>query len=66
MAGHGSGAVLKDSARLVAEYGGKTADWSKVSSQSYKAVDGTVFEIHAYRNAATGQVVEPKTIAIKK
>ncbi|MGP6470430.1 hemagglutinin repeat-containing protein [Rahnella aceris] len=66
VAGHGSGAVLKDSARLVAEYGGKTADWSKVSSQSYKAVDGTVFEIHAYRNAATGQVVEPKTIAIKK
>uniref|UniRef100_UPI001643DFA7 hemagglutinin repeat-containing protein n=1 Tax=Yersinia alsatica TaxID=2890317 RepID=UPI001643DFA7 len=66
MAGNGADAVLKDSARLVAEYGGKASDWSKISSQSYKAADGTVFEIHAYRNAITGQLVEPKTIAIKK
>ncbi|CAM4116799.1 Uncharacterised protein [Yersinia intermedia] len=65
MAGYGSDAVLRDSTRLVAEYGGKASDWSKVSSQSYKAADGTVFEIHAYRNAVTGQLVEPKTIAIK-
>jgi filamentous hemagglutinin len=66
MAGNGSDAALKDSARLVAEYGGQTSDWSKISSQNYKAADGTVFEIHAYRNAITGQLVEPKTIAIKK
>ncbi|WP_204365652.1 hypothetical protein, partial [Yersinia mollaretii] len=66
IAGYGSDIVIKDSARLVAEYGGKASDWSKVSSQSYKAADGTVFEIHAYRNVTTGKLVEPKTIAIKK
>ncbi|MFZ6775047.1 hypothetical protein ACO0LB_20305 [Undibacterium sp. SXout7W] len=62
MAGNGSNVVLRDAARLVAEYGGSISDWSKVSSTSATAADGTVFEIHAYRNVITGQVVEPKTI----
>ncbi|WP_454878879.1 hypothetical protein [Serratia inhibens] len=65
MAGNGSPIVLRDSSRLVAEYGGKASDWSKVSSKSYTAADGSQFEIHAYRNAITGQLVEPKTIPIK-
>ncbi|MBS0057362.1 hypothetical protein KEM40_18230 [Yersinia sp. Marseille-Q3913] len=66
VAGHGASVALRDSSRLVAEYGGKAENWSKVSSKSYKAVDGIAFEIHAYRNVVTGQLVEPKTIVIKK
>nr|WP_233170717.1 hypothetical protein [Herbaspirillum sp. ASV7] len=62
MAGNGSNVVLRDASRLASEYGGSPSDWSKVSSSSNTASDGTVFEIHAYRNAVTGQVVEPKTI----
>ncbi|MDE1464948.1 RHS repeat domain-containing protein [Spartinivicinus poritis] len=49
--------------RLVRTYGGKKSDWQKVSSDSYKAADGSHVEIHAYRNVSTGQVYEPKTIA---
>jgi hypothetical protein len=65
VAGSGANVNLRDAGRLVAEYGGQPADWSKVSSRSYSATDGTRFEIHTYRNAATGQVVEPKTIPLK-
>ncbi|MNH38482.1 hypothetical protein D3C79_995190 [compost metagenome] len=66
VAGNGAKDPLRDAPRLAAEYGGKASDWSKVSSLSYKAVDGTAFEIHAYRNTVTGQLVEPKSIPIKK
>ncbi|HHY1463429.1 TPA: hypothetical protein ACV1O5_004143, partial [Yersinia enterocolitica] len=66
IAGYGTSIALRDSSRLVAEYGGKAESWSKVSSKSYKAADGTAFEIHAYHNVVTGQLVEPKTIVIKK
>lgn len=62
MAGNGSSELLKDAPRLAAEYGGNPKDWSKVSSRSYTATDGSIFEVHAYRNAITGLVVEPKTI----
>ena len=62
MAGNGSSVPLRDAPRLAAEYGGSPKDWSKVSSSSYTASDGSLFEVHAYRNAITGQVVEPKTI----
>nr|WP_244221164.1 DUF637 domain-containing protein [Paraburkholderia aromaticivorans] len=63
--GNGTDVVLRDAPRLVCEYGGQLSDWSKVSSSSYTAADGTQFEIHAYRNAVTGQVVEPKSIPLK-
>ncbi|TNV14046.1 hypothetical protein FH968_20730 [Buttiauxella sp. B2] len=66
LAGNGSKDPLRDAPRLVAEYGGKVSDWSKVSSKSYTAADGSQFEIHAYRNAITGQLVEPKTIPTQK
>jgi len=65
IAGNGTNVPLNDVSRLVAEYGGQASDWSKVSSSSYTAADGTQFEIHAYRNAVTGQVVEPKSIPLK-
>ncbi|NKJ48090.1 hypothetical protein CIC12_15345 [Burkholderia sp. SG-MS1] len=65
IAGSGTSVPLRDASRLVSEYGGQPSDWSKVSSSSYTAADGTQFEIHAYRNTATGQVVEPKSIPLK-
>ena len=65
IAGNGTSVPLNDVSRLVSEYGGQASDWSKVSSSSYTAADGTQFEIHAYRNAVTGQVVEPKSIPLK-
>jgi hypothetical protein len=36
-------------------------DCLKIRSTNYKASDGTSFETHAYRNAQSGEVVEPKT-----
>lgn len=47
------------------EYGGKATDWSKVGSSSYLFSDGLKFEIRAYQNTVTGQVVEPKSIKVK-
>lgn len=65
IAGNGTSASLRDAPRLVSEYGGKVSNWSKVSSASYTAADGSQFEIRAYRNAVTGQVVEPKSIPLR-
>ncbi|WP_399200677.1 hypothetical protein [Tenebrionicola larvae] len=66
VAGSGTETKLRVAEDLAKQYGGKASDWSKVTSSSYKAADGTIFEIHAYRNAVTGQLVEPKSIPIKK
>jgi filamentous hemagglutinin len=62
IAGSGSNTILTDAPRLVAEYGGSLGDWSKISSSAFTASDGTKVEVHAYRNALTGAVVEPKSI----
>jgi len=66
IAGGPSDVVLRDSARLRAVYGGEASDWTKVTSSSHKAPDGQQFSTHAYRNQATGQVVEPKTKLIEE
>ncbi|MFT8258901.1 MAG: hypothetical protein ACMZI2_06235 [Candidatus Symbiodolus clandestinus] len=66
IAGYGATDTLRDAPRLAAKYGGKPSEWSKVSSLSHTAADGTAFEIHAYQNSATGQLVEPKTIQTNK
>ncbi len=60
IAGAGAKAPLRDVARLVAEHGGKAGDWAKIA-RSAKLADGTVVEIHAYKNVVTGVVVEPKS-----
>ncbi|GAB3627898.1 hypothetical protein GCM10027419_27490 [Pandoraea terrae] len=65
VAGNGTNVPLRDAPRLASEYGGQASEWSKVSSSSYTAADGTQFEIHAYRNAVTGRIVEPKSIPLK-
>ncbi|WP_325167012.1 RHS repeat-associated core domain-containing protein [Stenotrophomonas sp. S39] len=58
--------LLRDSARLSAVHGGQASDWTKVSSSSHKAPDGQQFSTHAYRNQASGQVVETKTKIIEE
>ncbi|EMO62316.1 hypothetical protein LEP1GSC133_2883, partial [Leptospira borgpetersenii serovar Pomona str. 200901868] len=52
---------LRQAGNLAKEYGGESKDWSKMSSKSYTAKDGTKFETHWYENSSTGQRVEPKT-----
>ena len=61
MAGQGGRVPIRDVDRLANQHGGAPQDWTKIRSSNYKAPDGTSFETHAYRNEATGQVVEPKT-----
>jgi hypothetical protein len=61
IAGPGARVPVRDSQRLAAEYGGNPGDWQKIRSSNYKGANGTSFEVHAYRNVRTGQVVEPKT-----
>ena len=56
IAGAGTKVPLRDSGRLVNEYGGKASEWAKVSSTSAGRP-----QTHAYRNISTGQVVELKS-----
>ncbi|NDL65906.1 S-type pyocin domain-containing protein [Acerihabitans arboris] len=66
VAGLGTKRVLRDAPRLTNEYGGTAADWSKITSKSYQATDGNIFEIHAYHNNELGKTVEFKTIILRK
>lgn len=61
MAGPGGRVPFRDAARVAQEYGGQPGDWAKVTSSSYRASDGTVFETHWVQNVKTGQRVEFKT-----
>jgi RHS repeat-associated protein len=61
IAGAGSSKVLRDAPRLAAEHGGVASDWAKVRSWSYKAADGSTYEVHAYQHIPSGTVVEYKT-----
>ena len=61
IAGAGTDRTLRDAPRLAAQYGGEPGDWAKVTSEVHKLPDGTTVEVHAYRNATTGQTVEPKS-----
>ncbi len=51
---------LKEAARLSQQYGGKSADWVKMSSSSFSK-NGTTFETHWYENISNGLRVEFKT-----
>ena len=57
IAGAGTKVPLRDVGRLVAEHGGKAADWAKITSTTQGGV-----QIHAYRNAVLDLVVEFKSI----
>ncbi len=71
LAGAGTGTTLRDANRLAATYGGEPGDWAKVGSSNVtpagasggfdKAGFNGGFEVHAYQNVKTGQVVELKT-----
>jgi RHS repeat-associated protein len=63
--GAGTNRVLTDAPRLAAEYGGQASDWAKVTSWAFKAADRSVLETHAYKNAATGRIVEMKSVSSK-
>ncbi len=60
-AGKGTTKAIDDINRLVNQYGGNPADWSKMSSSAYKARDGSIISTHWYQNDAmqTGKI-EPK------
>ncbi|MBI1854181.1 MAG: RHS repeat-associated core domain-containing protein [Planctomycetes bacterium] len=60
-AGAGTAKPLNDIQRLMSEYGGSATDWVKIRSSNYVAPDGVSFEVHAYQNIRTTQVVEYKT-----
>ncbi len=57
IAGAGTNVPLRDVGRLVKEYGGKAGDWAKVTSTAPGHA-----QTHAYRNVATGKIVELKSI----
>jgi RHS repeat-associated protein len=71
LAGAGTGTALRDAPRLAATYGGQEADWVKIGSSHATPTGGAGgfekagynggFEVHAYKNVKTGQVVELKT-----
>ena len=60
MAGAGTDRPLRIASRLAVLYGGNPADWSKMTSSSYRGADGMQFETHWYQNALTGLRVEFK------
>jgi filamentous hemagglutinin len=43
--GAGTTKTLNEAPRLAAQYGGKEADWAKMTSSSYRAKDGS--KVHA-------------------
>jgi hypothetical protein len=61
MAGAGTRIPIRDVPRLVAEHGGKSDDWAKVASATFKFDDFTTIEVHGYRNVVTGETVELKS-----
>ena len=71
LAGAGTGTALRDAPRLAARYGGQESDWVKLGSSHATPPGGSFgfdkagfnggFEVHAYQNVKTGQVVELKT-----
>jgi hypothetical protein len=61
MAGAGTNKEIRDEPRLLNEHGGAKGEWSKKSSPTYKAADGSKVETHWYENENTGKRVEPKS-----
>jgi RHS repeat-associated protein len=61
MAGAGVRREIDDLPRLIDQYGGDAADWTKITSSTYKTRAGELLETHAYRNVRTGEIVELKS-----
>lgn len=60
IAGGTSGIAIRDVQRLSTFYGGEPGQWQKISSPHAKLPNGAIIEVHAYRNSATGRIVEEK------
>jgi hypothetical protein len=62
----GGGQVLgqpaKQAGRIASETGQNAQDIQKVSSGVKRFGDGSQVETHAFRNARTNELIEPKTI----
>ncbi len=62
IAGKGSAKNITDVDRLIATYGGKAEDWSKMSTKNAsKFKDGSKVETHWYQNNELEIKVEPKS-----
>ncbi len=60
-AGAGTKTPIRDADRLVRQHGGHADDWAKVRSSPHKGADGRTYEVHAYKNVRTGEIVEMRT-----
>jgi hypothetical protein len=61
IAGSGSKESLRAGESLAKRYGGEASDYQKVSSGTIaESSNGAKVEVHAYRNAETGRIYEPK------
>ncbi|QSX28772.1 hypothetical protein JYB88_10845 [Shewanella cyperi] len=62
----GGGTIIsqpaKQANRIAAQYGVDASQVQKVSSSSHTAKDGSSIETHAFRDASTNKVIEPKTM----
>lgn len=62
MAGPNAGTVFRGVGRVASEYRGSPEDWAKMTSSSYSANDGTIFQTHWVQNLQSGERVEFKTV----
>ena len=61
IAGNGSKEGLREGGNLAKKYGGEASDYQKVSSKTIaESSNGAKVEVHAYRNADTGQIFDRK------
>lgn len=62
----GGGTVIsqpaKQADRIASQTGRDSANIQKVSSDSFKAKDGSTIQTHSFRDASTNELIEPKTI----
>jgi hypothetical protein len=66
----GGGTVIsqpaKQADRIAAQYGADPSNVQKISSNAHTAKDGSQVQTHAFRDASTNQVIEPKSIIDEK
>jgi uncharacterized protein RhaS with RHS repeats len=66
----GGGTVIsqpaKQADRIAAQYGADPSNVQKISSNAHTAKDGSQVQTHAFRDASTNQVIEPKSIINEK
>lgn len=60
IAGKGTEVPINQIDKITKQFGGKSEDWSKMTSDVHKLPDGTKVQSHWYENISTGQKVLPK------